>query len=228
MTDLTGIDLSGLPDGERAQFEALLANPGVQFGMLPLEEQKELTHAAAVDAARRFVEDPGAYRDRDGAPDPMRAFYELGHLSATRDMPTFALLVIGSRVLDEETERDLAVFAWRAPEWPEQGDGVLWRATWRRLGFCSDLEGEQPPTSPLALYRGAVPRYKRGMSWTADLDKARWFARRFPPSNYFGQGRVYAATVPPERVFARIADRGEDEWVIDTRGLAIKTLEARP
>lgn len=226
---MTPEQLAAIPDpAERAAFERMLASPSFAFSQLPLEEQKRLTHEAAVDAAARFVADPHAYDDADGEPDPMRAFYELGHLSATRDLPAFALLVLMSRVLDEGTERDLAVFAWRAPEFPEGGDGALWRETWRRLGFCSDMEDEPAPTETMRLYRGAVPRHKRGMAWTEDLDRARWFARRFPKSEHFGQGRVYVADVEPRRVFARISGRGEEEWVIDTQGLAIRTLEARP
>jgi hypothetical protein len=217
---------AGFPEDEIGEWLKSLDSPAFRFARLDLAEQKRLTHEAAVKAALTFVSDPGAHRDADGDPDPMRAFYELGHLSHTRDLPTYALLVISADVLDLATLRDFLVFAWRTPEWPEQGmNREPWHASWRKAGFCSDTEDVGAPTGPVVVYRGASPKFKRGLAWTDDLDKARWFARRFPKSDHFAAGRVYEATATPDRVYARILGRGEDEWVVDTRRLPIRTLE---
>lgn len=214
------------PPEEVDQWLATLDSPAFRFARLTVAEQRSLTHLAAIDAAQSFCADPSTYLDHDGDPDPVSAFYGLGHLSHTRDLPTFALLVLHADVLDLDTRRDLTVFAWRVPEWPHSGLNTdLWHEAWARAGFCSDEDDVTPPTDPITVYRGATPRFKRGLAWTADIDKARWFARRFPKSDTFGQCRVYAADVNPNRVYARIVHRSEDEWVIDTRRLAIRTVE---
>lgn len=228
VTEFAGIDLiaAGVAAADADAFAVMLASPQHQHMVLPLAEQKDRTHDASVEAAHRFIADPTAFPDRNtGEPDPMRPFYSLGYLNHTRDLPGYALLIIYAGVLDRDTARDLAVFAWRATEWPERPHTEEWRTAWTRLGFCSDTEDVTAPTEPVELYRGATPKFKRGMAWTDDRDRALWFASRYPKGDGFGQGRVYGATVEPGRVFARILGRSEDEWVIDTRRLPIRTLE---
>lgn len=208
------------------EWVAVMDSPAARFHRLPIEQARELTHAAAVEAAHAFMQDPGGYLDAEGHPDPLRAFYALGHLSHTRDLPTYALLVLNFGALDLDTRRDLTVFAWRVPEWPHAGQNTdLWHSAWARAGFCSDVEDVERPTEPVVVYRGAAAKFKRGLAWTADIERARWFGRRFPAGGTFGLCRIYTATADPARLYARIVGRGEDEWVVDTRGLPIHTLE---
>jgi hypothetical protein len=59
------------------------------------------------------------------------------------------------------------------------------------------------PAGPLSIYRGATRGRARGMAWTTDPDKARWFADRF--SGLAGQGpfraaHVYTVTAPPAAI----------------------------
>jgi len=59
------------------------------------------------------------------------------------------------------------------------------------------------------------------MAWTSELDKARWFARRFV--DVPGQRRttaVFTALIEPAYVLARCNGReGEQEYVVDTLAL---------
>ena len=51
-----------------------------------------------------------------------------------------------------------------------------------------------------------------GLSWTLDLARAKWFARRFPHKG--GVAMIAKATVDAEHVLAYITDRGEQEIVV--------------
>ncbi len=65
-----------------------------------------------------------------------------------------------------------------------------------------------PPT--LTLYRGARPDQVDGLSWTTDLEVAKFFAERT-------QGDVYVVKVPKSRVIMYLSGREESEVIIDTR-----------
>lgn len=69
------------------------------------------------------------------------------------------------------------------------------------------------------LYRGAPPRFARGMSWTTDWHKARWFADRF-----HNGGVVYTARVAKAQFLAFLLGRGESEAVIDPWNVQFKRL----
>jgi hypothetical protein len=101
----------------------------------------------------------------------------------------------------------------------------------RLLGLFSSPRGERdhlmdaselaryrafPPV--VELYRGAIPRYARGMSWTQDLEEAAWWAQRFAVGGRFGAGgNLYQATVDRAAVLACFNERNESELVIDPR-----------
>lgn len=173
--------------------------------------------------------------------------------SHDRDLPTFASMVLSADALTEANARDLARTAWTICEFPEGNlTARQWRDIWAHVGYVDDGEEEdaatsydldatetvdhgrpERPTEPTVVYRGAIASRKRGMAWTTDLTRARWFAARF--SGLAGQetlsggvrfrvAKVYRTTVPPDRVYARFNGRGEHEWVIDTRGLRIEEV----
>ncbi len=111
--------------------------------------------------------------------------------------------------------------AWCGCEFPSLS---LDKATWRKLfdlaGYTAEGVPAERPVASLRLYRGALPGHHRGWSWTDDLELARWFAQR--PCNR-GEGRVWAATVRPARLLARISEQrpGESEYVVDARRLVV-------
>lgn len=111
--------------------------------------------------------------------------------------------------------------AWTACEWPGRAASAdLWLGV---LGNALDieteylLESEVRPKSELpesvTLYRGAPEDAARGMSWTDNLERAQWFASRFPG---YLDGNVYTVEATPDMVLARFHEsRGENEWVLD-------------
>jgi hypothetical protein len=103
-------------------------------------------------------------------------------------------------------------------EWWVMCDGNLWRyrdlvvLMFRQVGYIGD---PLPQQDPVRLYRG-INRYRwaRGVSWTADMKVARFFAdgRRVGESC---NGYVYMADVPREAILGRFTERNEDEYVVD-------------
>lgn len=122
--------------------------------------------------------------------------------------------------LDLSTLGDALEEAWTGAEFPERTlDRALWAKIFGWSGYIVDTTPRERPAEPLTLFRGAKPDAKAGMAWTGSLEQAQWFANR---PMQFGEGKVYTATVEPERLFAHFPEsRGEDEYVIDTDNLEI-------
>jgi hypothetical protein len=100
-----------------------------------------------------------------------------------------------------------------------------------RVGFISDY-GAARPTEPMTILRGVTdtPAWlARGMSWTTDLDKARWFSHRLdhlldPQLKRLGtitvpQPTVWSAEIAPEGVLALFYEQNELEVVVNPRRL---------
>lgn len=109
--------------------------------------------------------------------------------------------------------------AWCMAEFPLD---VLTPESWRDLfalaGYTVDGVPATRPREPLTLFRGACSACQSGWSWTDNLDVATAYAegRYRRPA-----GRVWTAVVPPAALLARITDRNEHEYVVDTTGLTI-------
>ncbi len=99
--------------------------------------------------------------------------------------------------------------------WASPGEVALWVEMFRAAGFVSDT-GEPKPALPWTVYRGTVWGRRRGMSWTTDLERARWFAARYAVRHR--DGLVFAVDVAPSAVLALVGDpggRNESEVVVD-------------
>ena len=103
------------------------------------------------------------------------------------------------------------VGVWSGAEYPAVSLGTReWVGLFRRAAY-------PPPSAPLVVYRGAPPRYARGMSWTTDRDRAAWFAQRWTRH----LAHVYTVTVDPAAVLADVdalegdGGRREAEIVVD-------------
>jgi hypothetical protein len=72
-----------------------------------------------------------------------------------------------------------------------------------------------PGSGPFVLYRGVTgrgsARVVRGVSWTASLERAKWFARRF---EWLADPAVYRVTAPEEWVLAYTDERKEQEFLL--------------
>jgi hypothetical protein len=70
-----------------------------------------------------------------------------------------------------------------------------------------------PGNGPFTLYRGVAgkgaARRKRGISWTASLEKAKWFANRF----YLEKPMVYESVIDLDQVYAYSNGRNEQEFI---------------
>jgi len=77
-----------------------------------------------------------------------------------------------------------------------------------------------PHDGPFTLYRGAAGRGEqrcvRGISWTGDLERAKWFASRWEDLH---DPAVYTVTLPKSTVLAYVDERKEDEYLLWPYGL---------
>lgn len=131
------------------------------------------------------------------------------------DLPHLLVTHLHRLPLDEI--RRAVTEAWRMAEFPEDHLGTdVWTGLFDGCEYMVDGEPAMRTDLPdvLTLYRGALPARKRGLSWTADLDQARWFANRFT-----GNLPVYRIEVFRSYVLARITTRSEDEYIVDTTDL---------
>lgn len=112
-----------------------------------------------------------------------------------------------------------------------QGKG-MWNALWTRCRNEGKLDLTMEPEDRellsvvqkqdrVEVFRGARPKVNmRGISWTVDEAKARWFSNRLCKG-----GRTYRITVNRSDILAAFAGRGESEVVISPE--TIRMLPAR-
>lgn len=162
----------------------------------------------------------------------MRTWDELSARAGRNDLPyILAMAVLGHGTLTDLKEIAIGIQnAWTLAEWPEQAiDRDIWLTLFQTSGFLFNELSITPPSHPINLYRGAVPKYRIGMSWTDDLERAEWFAHRFDGMRGTISGRVYTVTAPHEAILAHFTEaRGENEWVLDANRVArrIRLLHA--
>ncbi|MCT7371443.1 hypothetical protein A7R75_20810 [Mycolicibacterium llatzerense] len=92
----------------------------------------------------------------------------------------------------------------------------MWVELFNVAGYTSAGQPAEPPEQ-VTVWRGCTPGRRHGMSWTADRDKAQWFADR---PGYASRGRVYVHRASGYELLAYISDRNESEYVIDPQYLA--------
>jgi hypothetical protein len=90
--------------------------------------------------------------------------------------------------------------------------GLFEAADRERLRASGD---PMPGEGPFTVYRGVAgrgpARRVRGISWTASLERAIWFARRYPN---LADPAVYQLDVPQDAVLACVDDRQESEFLL--------------
>ncbi|WP_431710712.1 hypothetical protein [Glutamicibacter uratoxydans] len=114
---------------------------------------------------------------------------------------------------------------WTSAEYPERAvDTESWHEMFNAAGYTVDGKPSALPTEPLVLFRGATVEHKAGMCWTDD----RAIAERFAYGQLRGRdlGTLWTATVEPVFLLAKINDREESEYVVDTTGLEIRAVES--
>lgn len=146
--------------------------------------------------------------------DPLAHFYATAGPIGRNEAP--AALVRCWHAIPEAQRPATLAHVWGVAKWPERALGAdTWVRLFRSVGFVSEA-GRPAPVEPLQAYRGATWGRRRGMAWTTDLDRARWFAERTTAFGFVGH--VFGAVVEPVAVLASLDSpngRGEQEIVID-------------
>lgn len=136
------------------------------------------------------------------------------------------------KYLDNKEFSELLGDIWVNVESPNQ-DGFVstdtlleWFKTADKTSLMSEEELETYNHLPdeIQIYRGVGTKSNpKGFSWTANLEKAEWFAERF--SVLGGDGYVVTATVKKEDVLAYFSRRDEDEYIVDGNKLDIHEMD---
>jgi hypothetical protein len=107
--------------------------------------------------------------------------------------------------------------------WPVSAIEFLFQiADRKRLREAGDpLPGDGPFTVFRGVSGNGAKRRVRGISWTASLERAVWFAKRFP----FEKPTVFKAIVGEPLIYAFCNDRDESEFLCDIpRSLKIEKV----
>ena len=77
----------------------------------------------------------------------------------------------------------------------------------------SEYESYESLDKVVTVYRGLTPYNKKNikaLSWTTSFGKAKWFSERFGKG-----GKIYAASISKDDIYAYFDRKGEDEVVVD-------------
>lgn len=133
------------------------------------------------------------------------------------------------------SEKDLAELfanAWVSSENPNQDANcpisylikMFKKCNKRYLMQEKDYEIYQSLPDTFTIYRGvAVNRNPKGLSWTQNLETAKWFAHRFDTNEK--KGYIQTAIAKKEDVLAYFNTRNEDELVYNSKKLEITILK---
>lgn len=126
--------------------------------------------------------------------------------------------------LPEKDKKFLTGYAWICSEFPSVFAKDEWLETFKEVGFFTwglKEEDIEFPEDYIVLYRGCIPEYKDGMSWSDDVRTALFFQIRGNESN---KKNIYKATVPKNAVLGIIKEGGSwpfqhvyKEYVVDCR-----------
>ncbi|WIE57157.1 hypothetical protein DEI96_013495 [Curtobacterium sp. MCLR17_031] len=100
----------------------------------------------------------------------------------------------------------------------------VWRAMFEFAEYTEDMVVQRRRRGTRVAFRGATDANREGLSWSLDVEQARYFARdRQAPRDR--SATVWVARIPSDRVYARYMDGFEKEIVADVRGLDVRSLE---
>lgn len=149
-----------------------------------------------------------------GVYDVIRKSYKLTFLKYVHDhlsLSDMSELLADAWVNSENPNQDVNVPISLATDWFYQSDKSM-------LMHPDELAFFQALPQTITVYRGvAVGRTPDGLSWTCNLEKAKWFANRFNKEQETGY--VLAATIDKSFALAYFNRRGEDEVVVDTSAI---------
>ena len=141
-----------------------------------------------------------------------------------------AMFKYSAQYLGEKDFADALAYTWTTTEFPNHDANVslseflnmFKKANKEYLMNEENMEAYNALPDKVTVYRGTcLESTTKAMSWTTDIDKARWFAGRFGDN-----GKVYEAQINKKDIFAYFADSGEKETVLNYKKLEnIKEIE---
>src|SRR5699024_491113 len=95
--------------------------------------------------------------------------------------------------------------------WGNKIDGTMYGFDWwtpyfKELGYITNC-GEPKPIEPIVLYRGSEPFFRKGMSWTDDIEMAEGFAESW---SFISNKYVYRMVVYPEQILGIVRGNAVD------------------
>jgi hypothetical protein len=178
----------------------------------PTFEEMKIGEAINATRSLRMV-----LKEHDGLNDLReihRAFWRYNPVH-DRDLPDWAWTIIVNECVHPDVLGDLVEWAWTKPEFPEAN---LSKGKWLQIfrdftGYMIDEATHQTlPSKPIRLYRGAIQLRQAGLAWTADLERAQWFAERF---STLGTAYVWTTEAQPSQLLGQFNGRDEQEYVIE-------------
>jgi hypothetical protein len=170
---------------------------------------------------------PGLYLDEDsyyrftGGEMDTETFDEAALDLGRNEGPALLFDLHCQRIIDVGEHPAVVASVWTTAEFPESkyDPRTIWVDLFGEAGYTHDGKRAPRPSEPVTVYRGCSHDRRFGMSWSTDVDRARWFADRDLGK---GKGHVYVVTAPPESLLAFIHEfgRSEAEYVIDPQYLS--------
>lgn len=147
----------------------------------------------------------------------IRNSYRLAFLKHAKNylsLADFSKLFADAWVISENPNQDPNVSIKTLVSWFKQADK-------RVLMSDEDYQVYDSLPERITVYRGVgFGRNPKGLSWTANRSTAEWFAHRFDTED--NKGYIQKATIDKSTVLAYFNRRGEDEIVVDSKGLKIR------
>jgi hypothetical protein len=169
---------------------------------------------------------PGLYLDEDdnyrfsGSDLDAETFNEACADLGRNEGPALLFDLHYQGIIDVGEHPAVVASVWTMAEFPAHNlDPDSWVELFGEAGYTHDGEPAPRPSKPVTAYRGCSDDRRFGMSWSIDLDRARWFADRDLGK---GKGHVYVLSAPPESMLAFVHEfgRSEAEYVIDPQYLS--------
>lgn len=149
----------------------------------------------------------------------VRKSYRLVFLRYAKDymsLKDFSTYLADAWVSSENPNQDVNCSIDMLISWFQQADKKCLMGT-------EDYQVYTSMPDELRIYRGvAIGREPNGLSWTSNLETAKWFAHRFDRDDKTGY--IETAIAKKEDVLAYFNTRGEDELVVNVRNLEIEVM----
>jgi hypothetical protein len=126
------------------------------------------------------------------------------------------------KFLNQQDYADALTHLWITVEFPNHDANVsveeflkYFSKADKELLMGKDIEKYNSLPDKITVYRGTcLKSTTKALSWTTNIEKARWFANRFG-----NNGKVYEATIDKKDIFAYFTNRGESEVVLNYKKL---------